>query len=84
MIVRTFALKLLGLGCIIGGHVGCIGGCEAPPPAVERVPVAAPGNRTDRIDYDTPKPLPENARLYDRDHEYAPPKTSTDKPSEPK
>jgi hypothetical protein len=81
MTVRTFAVKLLGLGCIIGGSVL---GCEAPPPAVERVPVAAPGNRTDRIEYDTPKPLPENARLYDRDHEYAPPRPSTDRPPEPR
>jgi hypothetical protein len=83
--VRTLNLKLLALAGVIGGFAA---GCEAPP-TVERVPVAAPGNRTARIEYDTPKPLPENARLYDRDQEYAPPrgappKPAPEKPSEPK
>jgi hypothetical protein len=83
--VRTFDSKLLALGWVIGGFAA---GCEAPA-TVERVPVAAPDNRSARIEYDKPRPLPENARLYDRDHEYAPdrgvqPRPSTEKPPGPK
>jgi hypothetical protein len=55
-------------------------GCTSEPPPVERVPVAAPGNRDSRIEYDQPRPLPDNARLWDRDAEYAPPKPHAEKP----
>lgn len=49
---------------------GLLGGCADNSPPVERVPVAAPDNRDQRIEYDRPKPLPDNATLWSRDQEY--------------
>lgn len=65
--MRTFAMKLGALGLVIASTVGC-----STPAPVERVPVAAAGNRDSRITYDKPKPLPDDARLLDRDRDYAP------------
>jgi len=65
--LRTFGITLIGMGIMVGGF-----GCEDSRP-VERVPVAAPGNRESRIDYDRPKPLPEQSRFYDRDLPPEPP-----------
>src|SRR4051812_15053010 len=46
-------------------------GCAEDRP-VERVPVAARGNRDSRIEYDRAKPLPENAGRFDRERELPP------------
>jgi hypothetical protein len=52
--------------------IGPVLGCAHEPPPLERVPVAAPGDRAALIEQPRPKPLPDNARLYDRDRDYAP------------
>ena len=67
----TNTTKLRGLVIGAAAVAAATIGCESPP-RVERVPVAAPGNPDARVEYARPKPLPDNARLYDRDHEYAP------------
>lgn len=59
-------MKLIALA-MIGG---LLGGCADNSPPVERVPVAAPHNRDQRVEYDRPKPLPDNATLWSRDQEY--------------
>jgi hypothetical protein len=61
--VRPFINTLLGVGIPLTGLLGC----AEPPPQVERVTVAAPDNRDNRLEYARPKPLPDDARLYDRD-----------------
>jgi len=68
--VRILVTKFLGIGVVVAGMAG---GCADNTPAVERVPVAAPENRAARIDYPQPKPLPDRARLYDRDLPPEPP-----------
>lgn len=55
---------------MLGWCVSLLAGCADSSPPVERVPVAAPNNRDQRIEYDRPKPLPDNAYLWDRDREY--------------
>ncbi|HEY7114985.1 MAG TPA: hypothetical protein VH475_00275 [Tepidisphaeraceae bacterium] len=61
MIVRNLlSIAFVGLGIVAAG------GCTSEPPPVERVPVAAPQNQDSRIEYEHPKPLPDQARLSDR------------------
>lgn len=59
--MRIFAIASLGLGMMVGAS-----GCANDAPPVERVPVAAPGERESRREYDRPKPLPDDARLSER------------------
>ena len=67
--MRSFVTMAAGVGLTLAA-VGC---AESPPP-VERVPVVAPSDSADgRRGYDRPKPLPEQARLYDRDLPPEPP-----------
>jgi hypothetical protein len=90
--VHKIVMGLAGLGLV--GAMSA--GCAHEPPSVERVTVAAPGNRDARIEYDRPRPLPDDARLWDRDREYHPeppigqrpgtptptPRPSTEKPGD--
>ena len=61
--MRRLVIRVVGLG--LRGAMTC--GCMSEPPSVERVPVASPDNRDSRIEYDRPKPLPDDAKLWDRD-----------------
>lgn len=65
--MRTFAMTLVGLGMAVGAT-----GCTYET-RVERVPVAAPGERESVDRVDRVKPLPPDARLYDRDLPPEPP-----------
>ncbi len=65
--MRTFAMTLAGLGISIWA-----GGCTYET-RVERVPVAAAGERESVEQVDHIKPLPPDARLYDRDLPPEPP-----------
>ena len=59
--MRGMTSMLIGLGMAAG-----IGGCVQAPQYVERVPVAAPDSDA-RRGYDRPKPMPDQARFFDRD-----------------
>jgi hypothetical protein len=62
--VRPFLIATLTLGIPLTAVL--VGGCAEAPPVVQRVPVAGPDNNTARLEYAQPKPLPDDALLYDR------------------
>jgi hypothetical protein len=61
--VLKSVITLVGMTTALGAGFGC-SGYSSP---VERVPVAAPGDRVSRLEYERPKPLPDDARYYDRE-----------------